>query len=460
MKVILIVTDSLRRDHLGAYGNDWIHTPNLDRLAREATVFEHAYIGSFPTVPTRRDILLGHGDRGVPFNRWKPFEPDEVTLSERLAEKGIVSMMITDVQNTVTRGINMNKGFTAWVCNRGQEADPCWLDNNVQLEFPVEPRLIRYRAGSWHQILMNRAHRRTENDWFAPGTYAMAIDWLERNYTRDDFFLYLDTFDPHEPWDPPRWYEDLYDRDFKGRRFDAPTYGIVKKLGYTKREVQNTRARYSGEVTMVDASLGRLLAVLERLGLYDEALIIFTSDHGVYMDYPGDHGMICKANMLGDDGAIMAAGKPPKQPVHYYPHYAGVCRTPLIARMPGQAKGKRIRAIAQPWDLAPTVLDAFGMPAPPQLWGESLLPLITGHKRRIRNAAVLGNNAHAQVMTSRWMYAIWRGQRAKVLYNLKEDPEQKRNVSSQNPEVVTRLHKHVTRYLKRQGLDELVDEYV
>jgi len=63
-------------------------------------------------------------------------------------------------------------------------------------------------------------------------------------------------------------------------------------------------------------------------------------------------------------------------------------------------------------------------------------------------------------MTSRWMYAIWRGQRAKVLYNLKEDPEQKRNVSSQNPEVVTRLHKHVTRYLKRQGLDELVDEYV
>ena len=459
MKVILIYADTLRRDHLGAYGNEWIHTPNLDRLAAGATLFEHAYIGSFPTVPTRRDVLLGHGDRGVPFNRWKGFEADEVTLPERLGDKRIPSMMITDVQNTVTRGINMDKGFTAWMCNRGQEGDPCWLDDTVPLEFPVEPHLIRYTAERWHQVLMNRARRAREDDWFAPGTYSMAIRWLEQNYTRKDFLLYLDTFDPHEPWDPPRWYEDMYDPGFTGRRFDAPTYGIVNKLGYTKREVKNIRARYAGEVTMVDASLGRLVATLQGLGIYDETLLIFTSDHGAYFDYPGDNGMICKAHILGDDGASMPGGQPAKPPLHYYPHWTGVCRIPLIIRAPGQTGPQRIRAIVQPWDLTTTILDAFEMEAPPEMWGESLLPLMSGARKKLRDAAVLGNTLHTQVMTPGWMYAVWRGQRPRCLYDLHADPHQEKDVAAGRPEVVKRLHRHVERHLRRHGLEELIGEY-
>ena len=100
MKVILIVADTFRRDHLGTYGNDWIHTPNLDSLAARSAVFEHAYIGSFPTVPNRRDTFLGLGDKGVPFNRWKPIDNDEVTLPERLAQKKVSSMMVTDTAGT------------------------------------------------------------------------------------------------------------------------------------------------------------------------------------------------------------------------------------------------------------------------------------------------------------------------------------------------------------------------
>jgi hypothetical protein len=84
MKAILIVADTLRRDHLGTYGNAWVHTPNLDALAAEAAVFEQHHIGSFPTVPHRRDMLLGLGDKGHPFNRWRGIDDDEVTLAERL----------------------------------------------------------------------------------------------------------------------------------------------------------------------------------------------------------------------------------------------------------------------------------------------------------------------------------------------------------------------------------------
>ena len=460
MKVITIVADSFRRDHLGCYGNRWIRTPNLGALAEKSAVFDQAYIGSFPTVPNRRDVFLGHGDKGVPFNRWKTIDNDEVTLGDRLGEKGIHSFMLTDVQNNVTRGINLYKGFSGWHCNRGQEADPLWTAADVPLEWPVPPEMIRYKEEWWHQILATRAHRKTEDDWHAPGTYKLACEWLERNYTRDDFWLYVDTFDPHEPWDPPDWYEKMYDPNFKGRRFDAPTYGNVKKLGITKREMQNIRARYAGEISMVDAGLGRLLGTLEKLGIYEDTLIIFTADHGTCFDYPGDNGMLCKAHTLGDDGMIMSAGKPPKQPMHFYPHYTGVCRIPLIVHVPGQKSTKRIRAITQPWDITATVLDAFGMTKPDELWGGSLLGLATGKTKKIRDAAVLGNHAHAQVMTKQHMYATWRGQREAALYDLRADPDQKKNIAVKHPDVVARLHRHVAKYLERQGMAGMLDEYV
>jgi arylsulfatase A-like enzyme len=460
MKLILVVADTLRRDHLGTYGNTWVQTPNLDALAAEAAVFEQHHIGSFPTVPNRRDMLLGLGDKGHPFNRWRGIDDDEVTLAERLRrDKDIPCMMVTDVANTVSDGRNMYKGFSAWAWNRGQEGDPHWLDNGVPLEFPVEPDLIRYTGEVWHRVLINRAHRRVETDWFAPRTYSTAIEWLERNYTLKDFFLYLDTFDPHEPWDPPPWYEELYDPGFEGRRFEAPTYGAIKQLGITKRELQNIRARYAGEVTMVDTWLGRILATLQRLGIYEETMIIFTADHGAYFGYPGDNGMICKANVLGADGKIMAAGGWMKQPAQYLPHWTGVCRIPLIIRLPGQRRAKRVSAITQPWDIAPTVLEAFGIAKPQELWGKSLIPLTEGKAARTRRAAVLGNPHHAQVMTPRWIYAVWRGQRSPALYDLKADPHQTRDVLSEHPHVVARMQRCVEAYLCQQGLEELVHEY-
>jgi len=459
MKLILINADTFRRDHLGTYGNRWIHTPNLDRLAAEAVVFERHYIGSFPTIPNRRDVLLGHGNKGHPFNRWRGLGPEEVTLPARLRERRVPSMMITDVANSVAEGINLHRDFTAWTWNRGQEGDPCWLDETVPLEFPVDPKLIRYEASRWHQVLINRAHRQTEEDWFAPATYAIAVKWLEQNYRRKDFFLYLDCFDPHEPWDPPKWYEQMYDPDFAGRRFDAPTYGIIAKLGYSKREMQNLRARYAGEVTMVDACVGRLLATLERLGIYDDTLLIFTSDHGTYLGYPGDNGMVCKPSVVGVDGRLWEAGRNPKPPLQYSPHWTGVCRIPLIIRLPGQRKIRRVTAITQPWDLTPTIMDAFGMAAPAEFLGASLLPLVRGGARAGRRAAVLGNEDHAQVMTPGWLYAVWRGQRPKVLYDLRRDPEQKRDVSRAHPEVVAKLHRHVVAHLRRQGLEGLVEGY-
>jgi hypothetical protein len=317
MKVIFVIADSFRRDHLGVYGNKWIRTPNLDKFAKISAVFEKAHNGSFPTVPYRRDVILGHGDKGVAFNRWKRIDDDEVTVPARLAEKKIPSMLITDTQNTVTRAVNLYRDFTAWTLNRGQEGDPHWMDATVPLTWPVPHPLIRYTEERWRQILVNRAHRNTETDWFAPGTYSLAIRWLEKNYRRDDFLLWMETFDPHEPWDPPQHYIDMYDPGYEGRVFDAPTYGLRKKIGITDRELRQIRARYAGEVSMVDTWFGNLLATLERLQILDETFVIFTSDHGIMLDEPGDHARERSLHPGDDDdhAGPPEPGKLPEQPV-------------------------------------------------------------------------------------------------------------------------------------------------
>lgn len=457
MRVIYLMADTFRRDHVGAYGNEWIRTPHLDRLAAQSALFEQAYIGSFPTVPNRRDTLLGRGDLGLPFNRWKPLERQEVTLPARLAERDIVSMWIGDTQNNVTGNINLNRDFTAWHLNRGQEADPCWLDANVPLQWPVPPHLIRYRAPVWHQVLINRAHRKVESDWFAPGTYAKAIEWLERNYKRESFFLWVDTFDPHEPWDPPQHYTDLYDPGFKGRVFDAPTYGLRKKLGITNAELRNIRARYAGEVSMVDTWVGQLLGAVERLGIADETAIIFTSDHGTMFDGPGDNGLLCKPNTIGADGMCMSAGRPMKPPHRFFPIYRNVARVPLMIRLPGLRRGSRVKAIVQPWDMTATLLELFGMKRPPELIGESLLPLIAGKKRAIRDAAICGTNTLAQAMTARWTYTVWQGQRGPSLIDYRADPLAKRNVLKKHPAVVKRLHTRIVAFMRKQ---EIAEEFI
>jgi len=454
MKLIYVMADTLRRDHVGAYGNDWIHTPNLDWLAGRSAVFEKAYIGSFPTVPNRRDTLLGRGDLGLPFNRWKPFEREEITLPQRLAARNVPCMWIGDTQNNVTNGINMYKGFTAWRLNRGQEGDPCWLDETVCPDVPVPAHLIRYTAPWWHQVVVNRARRRVETDWFAPGTYKLAIEWLECNYKRPDFLLWIDTFDPHEPWDPPQYYTDLYDPGYKGRVFEAPTYGLRRKMGITAPELRQIRARYAGEVTMVDNCVGRLLNALERLGILDETWIVFTSDHGTMFDGPGDNGLLCKANTIGADGMCMSAGRPMTEPRRYFPIYPNVARLPLLIRPPEMGRPKRIGAVVQPWDMTATILDVFGMPKAPELIGRSLLPLIRGEAKRTRDTAVCGTGALAQAMAGRWIYTAWRGQRGSSLIDLRADPLAKRNVLKKHPAVVRRLHGRIERFLREQGIAE------
>jgi len=451
MKLIFMMTDTFRRDHIGAYGNKRIKTPNLDKLASISHVFDRHYTGSFPTGPNRLDMHYSRATEETSINAWTAPAEGLVPLAARLRHKGVHTMMIDETANTIIR-CKMTQGFDAWYFVRGQEGDPFWSDDTVPLEFPCPKELIRYTPERWHQILVNRSRRRVEEDWFAPQTYKLGCEWIERNWKRDNFMLWIETFDPHEPWDPPQWYIDMYDPGYKGRVFDAPLGGRYRNMGITDREMRHTHARYCGECSMVDTAVGRVMATLEKVGIDKETAIVFTTDHGGFFGLEGDYGLARKPHYLPADWVLWMEGYDRKKMTHIFPLLPPLLRIPLFIHLPGQSAGKRYQQVTQPVDIAPTVMDLFGVKAPKEFLGQSLLPVVSGKKKSTRPYAFSGASHGVRQATNKdWLYAIFtEGQRRPWLMNLKNYPKRYDDVSRENPEVCRKMRKALA------GFDPLV----
>jgi len=205
---VIIVIDTLRYDHIGAHGNEWIQTPNLDRLVGESWDFSNSYCASFPTIPHRTDAMTGRS--GSPMFPWIPLRWELPTLPWTLAEAGYATQLIHDTPHLVNGGHNFDWPFHAWTQIRGAEVDRPWIDTkdwwpenwerDPLFDFvgrkPQELRLIPTYARA------NRLRYRHE-DWNCARLFQTAAAWLRDNATRERFLLWVDCFDPHEPWDVP-----------------------------------------------------------------------------------------------------------------------------------------------------------------------------------------------------------------------------------------------------------------
>ena len=353
--VVLIVCDTFRRDHVGAYGNETIRTPNLDALARDSVVFDHHLVASFPTMPARADILTGQFSYA--FMGWEPLPPGVQTLPGLLAAAGYLTMGVVDTPFFIRGGYGYDRGFDDFIWVRGQGDD-------TRPQERADARL------TW----------RSEADRLVARTMTAAEAWLERHY-EEPFFLYVDTWDPHEPWDAPDYYTALYKPDYDGRQL-YPTYGKWREAGLTEDDVATAHATYCGEVTMVDRWVGRLLEKLDVLGLTNNTLVLFTSDHGFFF---GEHGYFGKAEWFHDPDAKITAGAdvPEWLPeswlltVGWSPLYQELTRIPLLARGPGLEPGRRNALTTAP-DLAPTILDFVGVDVPAEVRGRSFEPVLVG----------------------------------------------------------------------------------
>jgi arylsulfatase A-like enzyme len=451
MNFIIMIADTLRRDHLGCYGNKWIHTPNIDRLATQSVVFDHAFTGSFPTVPNRRDVLTGRYT--FTYCDWSPMTPEEVVLPQVLGKAGYCTYMIVDTPHIIANGYGFDRGFSGWQWIRGQEGDRLKTDP-IEVKLPSAPEKLRGGARTVTQYLRNVSDRQGEKDYFAPMTMTQAAKWLERNHQREKFLLYVDTFDPHEPWDPPKKYVDMYNPGYEGEEVTYPLYAPCSFL--TDPELEHVRALYAGEVSMVDTWLGKLLKKVEDLGLLDDTAIIFTTDHGFFF---GEHGLIGKITLIKRE----------------------VNNIPLMMRVPGMTPGRRWHLV-QPPDLMPTILDLAGVEHPDTIHGKSLVSVLGGDPTPVRDIAVTSFSIIHQpasekpvhltpqnwadfawklkpstIVTEEWVLIVGAGDLEPELYHMPHDPRQQHNVFAENRGVAKELHAKYLEFLASVGTKE---EYI
>lgn len=220
MKTILILMDTLQRKMIHAYnpGSEAI-TPNIDRLAARSAVFDQHYIGSAPCMPARRDILTGR--LNFLERNWGPVEPFDVTFPALLRQRGVFSHMVTDHYHyTELGGEGYLQQYNTWELFRGQESDP-WASRVRDPEMPAE-----FTGRVNRQNLLNRAQYHTDADYPTPKTFAAAAQWLRDNEGTDNFFLQVEVFDPHEPFETTEEFKKLYPDGFEGL-YDWPRYAEI-----------------------------------------------------------------------------------------------------------------------------------------------------------------------------------------------------------------------------------------
>lgn len=389
MNVILIMMDTLRRDHLGCYGNPWIKTPALDTFAQRSTVFTNSFMGSYPCMPARQDLFTGKCT--FPWRGWSPMEYQDRDLAHALRERGIITQLVTDHYHLWGWGSgNYHMSFNGVELIRGQEDDNWITDSSIPITYPADPKRMK---PAFPIYFRNTAHFSKEEDYFAPSVFRAATRWVENNYDQESFFLLIDSFDPHEPWSTPETYWRQYDPEWRGEHNVWPPYGRCWDR-FSPEELHHIHSLYSGEVTMSDKWFGHFMDQVERLGLLENTMVIVTTDHGFLF---GEHDWIGK---------------------HSSTLWNEVSHTPLMIYHPNQAMaGKRLNQLVQLYDLYPTVLQAFGINTP-EAHGVSLLPhvLATDEGPATRPAAVYGAfGKEVYACDGEWVY-VRRPQNPGPLY--------------------------------------------
>lgn len=322
----------------------WIDSPNGQLVLRgllSNRAKSMGYIKREIWVPTLGSLLLNPGD---------------VTWGQVMSRHGMHTQMIWDTPMLGSNDYNYTSGFQGVDFVHGQKGTPglqtrCW-----RLTFMAQPHKIK-NVGSLVGYLRNHARRQYEREYCVGRTISTAMDWLETNYCHKSFFLWVDMWDPHEPFDCP-WYDyELYgDPGYEGDKFLYPEYG--RPIYMTEEERNHLRALYAGNVTLTDRWLGMFFDMAERLGLFRDTMIIWVSDHGHLF---GGH------DLQGTPGAELGR------------LYEGTARIPFLVCHPeGLGAGKRISGLVQPPDLLPSILDFLGKPIPDQIQGKSFWLLVVG----------------------------------------------------------------------------------
>jgi arylsulfatase A-like enzyme len=366
MRAVYLLFDSLNRKIIAPYGGVRVPTPNFARLASRCAVFDKHYVGSLPCMPARRDMQTGR--LSFLHRSWGPLEPFDNSFPVELGRAGIYSHLTTDHYHYFEDGgATYHNRYSSFDFIRGQECD-AW-------KAMVQPQWERLRE-KYHEIQFGDKHRnifaqnianrtliREDADFPSAQCFKRGFDFLDENRHADNWFLQLETFDPHEPFHAPARFRDAYPTNWNGPVLDWPRYARVEEL---PEECEELRANYYRTIAHCDYLLGTFLDYFDAHDLWKNTALILTTDHGFLL---GEHDFWAKTRQT---------------------LYEEIAHIPLFVYHPEKASGgQRRQALTQNIDIAPTILDIFGVKPPAETQGKSLLPLLDGDAPH-RDSAIFG----------------------------------------------------------------------
>jgi len=421
--VLFLISDDLN-NFLGCYGDERARTPNIDKLASRGVRFEHAYC-TFPLCgPSRNSMLTGlyPDSTGILTNGqiFRQTIPSQQSMSQAFRLAGYFAGRIGKLYHYgVPRSIGTNGHDDpgSWEL----ELNPAGVDRLEE-----QPRIFSLKPGefggtpSWYASPKSDAHH-------TDGMMAADAEWvLERCAKQKDrpFFLSVGFFRPHTPYVAPKPYFDYYPTEkmslVEGVEQDQADIPAAALASYRKNrsELPDERQReivqaYYASISFMDAQVGRVVDALDRLGLAENTIIVFTSDHGYHM---GEHGLWQKMSLFEESA-----------------------RVPLLIVAPGVARnGSVAKAPVSHVDLFPTLAELCGVTPPSNLQGQSLAPML-------KDPAVEGRGWRGQrrffgysLRTPRWRYTEWdEGRRGRELYDHEADARELTNLADDSAHAET-----------------------
>ena len=473
MNVVLVIFDSLREDCIECLGTPpWgkVFTPNLNRFAEESFVLRRCFPESLPTLQARRAIYTGK--RVYPFEKDRKFKGDSInitgwgpileerdTIAEILQENGYYTALFSDIHHQFKPSKNFHRGFDEWLWIRGYEFDKYrsgpippkeeidyWLPKELQTELRVN------RLG---QALMNMEGRIKEEDYFVANVMREAVRWLEQNIDKENRFLLVEAWSPHEPWFVPKHYRNMYYDDHSQQQV-LSLYADLPDL--SPEILKITRANYSSLVTMCDRWFGYLYDSIVNLGMLDDTLIVVTTDHG---------------HSIGDNDYVGKRG---------YPSTPEVYNIPVFIRHPDDklGRGKYSNMLVQHTDITATILDMIGVKSKKgmrklelfgmmqddakqtgeqavdrargsstgederkqetiDMDGKSFFEALVRNEEKFRDHVTVGWGAAVTVITDDWWFNCRVNGKGPFLYNLKSENPFGENVADSAPDVSEKL---------------------